>query len=529
MPQPRIMFENDSRHTLTYMYEPPIQKEEYEAAIDELLGTPVEALVFNLGYGNAFLHGTEVGDRWGPDAAATEPFRPGGGRQWEHLVFHRAYRNAKKLIDEDNDPLHIICNHAHANGMLVYPSLQVQAAGLPHLSLGARGDLDPDFPGFNLADFKHGEVRDQRFALIEEVVNKYDVDGFELNLNHYAGGGFFHPDEVEEGRVIMTEWVGRIRDALRKSKPDAELAVRVPTSIEACLSLGFDLGVWAGQGIVDILMGENFGLTSIVDPTADFRPLMEVARGSACRVHAIIRNNLDTDRLDVAPIEMMRATASNYWAQGVDGLCPVHWYGNWPYGPPFYEQMRELPHPHVMAVRDKFYSIPTPPGRSQGQMITESGITMQLPADLEVGKTVRLNLPISDDLPRWDRVGRVHEVLLRIRVMRATEVDRFRFALNGVELPADLMRKINHNYMLNAPRYRAHSSYWYIFKLDRDHWPDRGDNAVEVSLLERDPEVTPEIFVRDVELEIKYLKGKSGYRGVHNTDPDLGPYERASQ
>ena len=63
MAKPRLMFENDSRHTLIYMYEPPIQKEEHEAAVDELLGTPVEALVYNLGYGNAFLHGTEIGDR----------------------------------------------------------------------------------------------------------------------------------------------------------------------------------------------------------------------------------------------------------------------------------------------------------------------------------------------------------------------------------------------------------------------------------------------------------------------------------
>ena len=64
MPQPRIMFENDSRHTLIYMYEPPITVEDHRQAVDELLGTPVEALLFNLGYGNAFLHATEAGDRW---------------------------------------------------------------------------------------------------------------------------------------------------------------------------------------------------------------------------------------------------------------------------------------------------------------------------------------------------------------------------------------------------------------------------------------------------------------------------------
>jgi len=519
------MFENDSRHTLIYMYEPPIQREEYEAVVDELLGTPVEALVFNLGYGNAFLHGTAVGDRWGPDAAATEGFRPGGGEQWGHAVFLRAYRNAKKLIDEGNDPLRIVCDHAHAHGLLVYPSLQVQAEGEARLSIGARGDLDSDFPGGRLADFKQREVQDRRFALIEEVLTNYCVDGFELNLNHYAGGYFFHPDEVEAGRAIMTEWVGRVYEAIKRHNADAELAVRVSTSVEVCLALGLDVREWARQGIVDVLMGENFGLLSIVDSTADFQPLLAATKRTDCRVHAVIRNNLDSDRMGTAPIEMIRATACNYWAQGVAGLCPVHWYGNWPYGPPFYEQLRELPHPHVMAVKDKIYCIPTPPGQNFTAPVTDSGATMQLPAALELDKLACFALPISDDLPRWDEAGRVHEVLLRIRVMRYTEQDRLSFKLNGIELPADLMRKINHNYMMDAPRYRTHSSYWFIFKLDRDHWPIQGKNNIEVTLHYRDPEMTPEMMVRDVELEVRYLRGKSDYRGPHSTDPDLGPYE----
>ena len=49
MPQPHVMFYHDGRHPLIYMYEPPMQKEEYEAAVDELLGTPVEAIMFFLG------------------------------------------------------------------------------------------------------------------------------------------------------------------------------------------------------------------------------------------------------------------------------------------------------------------------------------------------------------------------------------------------------------------------------------------------------------------------------------------------
>lgn len=103
---------------------------------------------------------------------------------------------------------------------------------------------------------------------------------------------------------------------------------------------------------------------------------------------------------------------------------------------------------------------------------------------------------------------------MQIRLMRATDRDRLSFKPNGDELPAHIMRKIDHIYQMTAPRYRSHSSYWFVFRLDE-------------ALHERDPEATPLIYVRDVELEVRYLRGKSTYRGVHNTDPDLGPYECA--
>ena len=41
MPKPRLMFENDSRHILLYMCEPPVAQEGCEAVVDELLGTPI--------------------------------------------------------------------------------------------------------------------------------------------------------------------------------------------------------------------------------------------------------------------------------------------------------------------------------------------------------------------------------------------------------------------------------------------------------------------------------------------------------
>ena len=148
----------------------------------------------------------------------------------------------------------------------------------------------------------------------------------------------------------------------------------------------------------------------------------------------------------------------------------------------------------------------------------------QLPAELEVDKPVTVQFPISDDLERWEDVGRVHEVLLRIRITGTTEIDQFGFKLNGETLPETLLRKINRMYMMRAPRYRIFG-YWFVFKLDRDHSPVRGENELEVTLNHKDSVALPAVILRDVELEIKYLMGKNYHRSF--VDSDLGAFEGA--
>jgi hypothetical protein len=545
------MFYHDGRHPLIYMYEPPMQKEEYEAAVDELVGTPIEAIMFCLGDGRTVLHDTKVGELWGTP-----------NEKWPHLGFRRAHQNARHLIEEGNDPLRVICDRAHAKGLLLYATLLVQqGSGDPevdpgnfartsnfrlenkHLEIGARGDLDTDAPWTQFLDFKHEEVREERFALIQETLDQYPVDGFELQLNY--GLAYFHPKEVLEGRAIMTQWVRRVYDAVKSSGQDRELVLRVPTSVERAMAIGLDLKEWVDQGIVDVLVGEEIYKGSELDPSANFRELVAAAKGSQCRVHAAVYSHLDSDRLNEATIETIRAAACNYWEQGIDGLYLSQWFSQWPYEAPFYEKLRELPHPDVMAPKDKTYHVSTETGgssqtregpgayvaaqraRIRNPLMSAGPEAIQrLPVGLEVGRPARVQFAVSDDLPRWDRVGRVHEVLLRVRVTESTELDRLSFKLNGRELPNRLLRKINRMYLMRSPRYRVFG-YWYVFRLDREYWPVKGANSLEATLLERDPDVTPQIGLRDVELDIRYLMGKNYHRGF--VDPDLGPYESAAE
>lgn len=523
--QPRMLFYHDGRHPLIYMYEPPMEKEQYEAAVDELAGTPVEAIMFCLGDGRTVLHDTKVGELWGHNVT-----------KWPHLIFRRAHQNAKHLIESGHDPLRIVCDRAHAKGMLLYPVLLVQQGTRDratdvrasdfvfdhrHLEIGARGDLDPDHPCASCLDFKHGEVRDERFALIEETLHRYPVDGFELQLNYQPY--YFHPREIDAGREIMTQWIRRVRRAVSENGTNRELVVRVPADVDACHSIGLDVRRWIDEGLVDVVAGETLGGPELLDQSSDLRPLVEAAQGKPARIHAALHTLVDSDRLHTATNEMLRAAASNYWAQGVDGLYLAYWFNYWPYKAPFYEILREAPHPDIMAPKDKTYFVPTMTGRYPKPRL-EPGLRMQLPAGLDLAQPVKIDLPVSDDLERWERSGRVHQVLLRFRVMNTTELDRLAFRLNGRPLPETMLRKINEMYRMSAPRYRTGSGYWFIYRLDRDYWPMQGRNTLEVSLTRRDPDVTPPVFLRDVELEIQYVLGRNFHRGQ---DEDLGPYEHA--
>ena len=523
MAKPQIVYYHDGRHPHIYRYEPPMYPEEYQACVDELATTSVEALMFGLAEGRTMLHDTRAGELWGHNVD-----------KWEHLVFKRAHQNAKGLIDAGFDPLRLVCDRGREKGVLIYPTLLVQNGGgefcpvrcsnfrfdNPHLEVGARGDLDPGLPGVTGLDFKHPEVRDERFAIVEEAVNEYPVDGFELNLNYQDALLFFHPDEVEAGRATMTDWIGRIHEEVKRGGDGRELAIRVPLSLEDCAGLGFDPEEWIRLGIVDVLAPEPITGPHRLDPNLDFTPYLKAAAGTKTRVLAVLHARVANDRIGDGPVAMTRAAACNYWDQGVDGLYVAQWFQQWPYGGQFYEKLRELPHPDIMAAKDKYYYVPTEIDTPWNPLTPTA-----LPAVMELNEPAEARFVISDDLPHWHERGRVHEVLLRAGISNVTEIDRIRFDLNGAGLPGRICRRINQAYRMNAPRNRSGPTCWFVFRLEPEQWPVRGENRLAATLTHRDPHLLGEVLLRDLELEIKYLMGKSFHRDY--VDPDLGHYEHS--
>ena len=514
--KPRILFYHDGRHPLIYMYEPPMRKEQFESAVDELLGTPVEALMFTMGDGRTVLHDTRVGELWGDHLRNS---------QWPHLIFRRAYQNAKGLIRAGHDPLRVVCDRARSRGMLIYPVLLVQQGtgkrgedtrasefrlNHRHLEIGAGGGVDSAFPGFHGLDFKHEAVRRERFALIEETLQRYPLDGFELQLNYMPY--YFRPDEVEPGRRIMTEWIGRIYRAVKRSGEGRE-AGPAGAGQPGAVRIG-------GDGHPGMAEAGHRGRARPAGARA-LRPHAGPGAGGVGRAgERLPHSRLPPQHGGFRPPDGVHPPR-----HPGRRLQPVGPGGGWALRGPVVQQLALW----ELLLRAVAGTAPSRCHGSPGQALfpADDHGTLpgrggrHLPAELEVGRPVSLEFRISDELPRWAKTGRVHQVLLRVRLSNTTELDRVVFRLNGKPLPDSRLRKINEMFKLKIPRF-FQFGYWYVIRLEADHWPARGLNRLEVELKRRDPEVTPRIAVSNLELEIKYLLGKHMRR---DSETDLGERE----
>lgn len=108
----------------------------------------------------------------------------------------------------------------------------------------------------NCFDYAHKTVRDRMLAYIDEALDRYDVDGVELDYIReqfcFSVGGEY------EGIKIMTQFVRDVRSIMAKYEKarnkKLQLSVRVPRSPEDCYYEGLDAVGWAQEGLVDVIV-----------------------------------------------------------------------------------------------------------------------------------------------------------------------------------------------------------------------------------------------------------------------------------
>ncbi len=254
-------------------------------------------------------------------------------------------------------------------------------------------------------DYAHPEVRNYYRELIVETLERYDLDGLELDFMREPY--LFSKGEEERGRKILTEWLREVRALVRATGErrghPIQLSIRVPSRPEVCARFGLEPAAWAKEGLIDVLVPTPRWASLEFDiPIAEWRRLLEgtdvVLLGGLEVLYRPFRN---AAQHGVTPAQA-RGAAAQFLASGADGIYLFNYFpSGGPAGETWWtveeypavllslanlEELTKLPRSHAITCHD----VTGPDGDENG--------SDQLPAK---GQRLGLALP-TGPLPKQD-------------------------------------------------------------------------------------------------------------------------------
>ncbi len=113
-------------------------------------------------------------------------------------------------------------------------------------------------------DYARPEVRQHYQSLIEEFLERYDLDGLELDFQRFSH--HFRIGQELAGGEMLTGWLREIRGLTQRTAQrlghPVRLAVRCSADPESSRLMGIDAVRWAREGLVDLVIPCPFWETS---------------------------------------------------------------------------------------------------------------------------------------------------------------------------------------------------------------------------------------------------------------------------
>ena len=173
-------------------------------------------------------------------------------------------------------------------------------------------------------DYGRPEVRDHHFRLIEELTDRYDFDGLELDWMRF--GFHFRPGREAEGARLLTDFTARVRALLDRSEirrgHRIRLGARVPSRPQTALGLGLDAAAWAQQGLIDWLVITPFWATAETDmPVELWKLLLAGTDVTLCAgLEVLLRPYPDWPLFETNSLETVRGAAASLLDRGADRI-----------------------------------------------------------------------------------------------------------------------------------------------------------------------------------------------------------------
>ena len=489
----RLIYNNDGNDIFRRKHDTP---ESFLAQrIIPALSTQVDAIFYCTGGTTLYDHDTNVGER-SDDLHAQMNFKAG-----ESICRHA---NMHMLRGAGVDSLSLVTRRVHDAGLEVFWAHRINdihdsftdwlfsnwKRGHPECLMGTPEDMQrykishPRYMWSTL-DFEKPEVLDYLYRITEEVCQRYDVDGIEID--YFRHPLFFRPNLEYEPATpaqveIMTGFQRRIREmayreGTRRGRPIL-VATHVPMNRETCLHVGIDVERWLRADLMDILViGSGYQPLSM--PSGDL-----VGLGHAHDVP--VYPNISNSGMEQwgHRIEAWRAAASNVWRAGADGIHLFNWFPGAANDPIF----MTLGDPKDLAGLDKVFGIDN---TKEYFGCLEQGVVQSqiLPVELDAsGKRREVNLPVGDDIAAADKAGQLEKATLRVQFTSRAPGDKVESLLNG---------------LLVVPEEEISEDGWVTYRPAPGRYLP-GDNALSFRVGAGESTSKEPISVRSVELEVNY-------------------------
>lgn len=451
----RVIFNNDGDDALHYGRfhtdpDAPVTREGFLALrMDHIGDTGLDSVFYCTTQSiNAFTHHSEV----------TEVFETTEG--------DFSGNRTRDLIDIGADPLQVAIDACREHDIEIFWTIRMNdihdnfwnemlsqwKKDHPHLLMGKPEDKST-YPSsdarhvWTWADFDHQEVRDLMVTIVRDVLDRYDVDGIDLDfLRHPA---FFKQSLVSQSATLaqvdrMTDMVRDIRQEVlaastRRGRPIL-LSVRILPTLELNRRWGFDAERWGTEKLVDfIAVGGGY------DPfTMPVRDMVERGHTWGMPVYVCLSTSgfrssssggAEGSRLS-SSVECWRAAAANAWQTGADGIMTFNLFPRLPNSEITHRARqiwKEISDPKALGQLDKIYCIENLTNNwNFGASVRSIPITGRLPKLVPRGVSVERIFPVADDVAGAG--DRLESLELRIHFSDLLATDKLTTSINGVEL-----------------------------------------------------------------------------------------------
>ena len=361
-------------------------------------------------------------------------------------------------------------------------------------------------------------VRDWIFSIMEEVANRFDIDGMEFNYTRLPA--CFPKGEAESSHAIMTEFVRRVRTMLdevgEKKGRRLILGVRVFQHLESCKKIGFDIPTWIKEGLINYVAPADVGFT---DFNAKYEEFVKLGREYDCYVYPQFQPWLGTNYMSQvkgAPLfllpknyldqaqstEHYRAVVQNFYGAGSDGFSTQNYFEV-----EGYDTLKELRDPETVGAGDHHYAfyplwgkIPGVPGGYKGEFPYDPERIVL--SRQELGERGEFRFRMCENLPKETKTDSGEVISGAMLMFRPSIVpgDEIEIDINGEKIPAENI------------------SYEWSEEADELHPADQpptchfalssppavyGDNYLGMKLLKSGPDAKGDIDLFEVEVIVK--------------------------